>query len=446
MKKASVLLLAITIASILFACKKVIGTEEVPMLQASQGEIAKIKDWILSHKDFSNAGWTDSLIMKAGWRNSEKVLFRDSVYLISIPIDLKVVNSIISSSLLPANNTTKNCLLFSIDKSERILQGSIAQLTPENTISESHTLTLIEKIYARTSDRFNGAYSIFTIATQFLYQIKFKNNAEYSQISVSTQIPTKSNAPRILSTQPLGEKNNFFVTNTSPGTTTIISTNTRLFQTCINWYLVTTLPGGFQIWDFLYQTCSDCEQTSINPIGEVATVKVFCSGGNHQGGSSGNSCTFTNDDASLMDAGYVVESSDPGSSSSYSGEWTDGSGVVRKNVDFSPWMFFKADLPLGYYVSYSAYYTGVEFKNNIYDNWKYESITYQNQLQTGGSTPPCTSMSMSVAPGSSNISGDQRTANSTLTYSAVLTITCVGGTMAGTARVGTLTANWGTAM
>lgn len=186
---------------------------------------------------------------------------------------------------------------------------------------------------------------------------------------------------------------------------------------CIDWYWQVFENGVMVYEEFLYSDCS-------------------CYGGGAGGGGSTSSCenlTMTQVQT-LMGAitdeiGYNVIQ--------YYGQplWNEETGRITK-ANNPTWQFYRANFFLGYYAEYSTNYSGLVYKNNANDFWKWDNISFSSLTKTSGSLPPCMGENFTQTQTSPLISTDKKTAKATISnFSITYTYTCFFGSEAGTRTV-----------
>lgn len=167
----------------------------------------------------------------------------------------------------------------------------------------------------------------------------------------------------------------------------------------------------------------------------------ICAGqsGGGTGNGGGNGCSMTENEAE-----NVINSIMAYPEYSVSGQFGSGStdqyGVERKTNN-SKWQFLSLTIIPGSTPKYSAFFTGVVYKQNITAPWKWESFNYSTSYQTGGNVPPCFEVSLNTFV-STEIGGNQLSASATLEGNAVVKITCLMGYQVAIYNIGSMTCNF----
>ncbi len=104
---------------------------------------------------------------------------------------------------------------------------------------------------------------------------------------------------------------------------------------------------------------------------------------------------------------------------------TDANGVERiaREVD---WEYYKYTFFTGYTVVWHVYYTGIIYRNNPTDPWKWESIQKSREGRTG-IFPTCFDMTMSPIVGIPVISADRQNATLSLSATGIVSLSCLNG-------------------
>lgn len=123
----------------------------------------------------------------------------------------------------------------------------------------------------------------------------------------------------------------------------------------------------------------------------------------------------------------------------------DAEGIERKPKAIS-WEFLILNFGWGSHAEYSAYFTGVVFRNNSTSPWKWQTINYANQItQSSGHVPGCLSVTVTGVVSGPVISADKSRAVTSIAWVAQGTIGCglgiQGGTQNGTVNNQTFLAN-----
>jgi hypothetical protein len=179
---------------------------------------------------------------------------------------------------------------------------------------------------------------------------------------------------------------------------------------CTDWYYQTWVNGILVSEEYLFTTCA-------------------C-GGNEGGGEGGppvvNTCNMNEEQANAFLAATTQEKLN---------NYTFTSGIASlsedpndrikkpKNLD---WQFLKLDFPLGFYVRYTANFSGVVYKLGQNDtDWKWESLKYKRTYISEGGPPFCTTLNMTNNVAGPIISADHRNASIAISYAVKCTIQLV---------------------
>lgn len=179
---------------------------------------------------------------------------------------------------------------------------------------------------------------------------------------------------------------------------------------CESYYLVTYDEVTWEIInvEYLYTECGDC------PQGE--------GGGN--GGS--NECSFTNSQGrEILDHLITYQSLYSVMSVRGSEGGPDMNGIIRAPKPIV-WQFLQLHVFANYYPKYSAYFSGVVYKTNPTDTWKWDTVTYSYSAKSGGEVPPCFTINVTanVTP---VISTNKLNVHIVLSYQSTTSISCLWG-------------------
>lgn len=183
----------------------------------------------------------------------------------------------------------------------------------------------------------------------------------------------------------------------------------------VDWYLTVFEDGVLVDYYYLFSTWS-------------CTGYVPGGGGSGGGGSGGGGETESCD---LCIQGGAISSEELRNVTYVVGEESEYNQGVERLPKVAKWVFLKLSFGLGYVASYSAFFNGIIYREpRISSMWKWESLVYSQTSQSGGTVPPCLSVSTSVNLSGPIISADGSKATASLTYTANGSITCLGGMQA----------------
>ena len=89
-----------------------------------------------------------------------------------------------------------------------------------------------------------------------------------------------------------------------------------------------------------------------------------------------------------------------------------------------------------YYVRYTSYFNGINYKNSESDYWKWESCTYNRTVLDGGAVPPCMEFLFDCSVSPCMISQDGKTATVTVDYQITGKINCLTSVQVGNVYAG----------
>lgn len=176
-------------------------------------------------------------------------------------------------------------------------------------------------------------------------------------------------------------------------------------QLCIDWYWVI----------FNEQTGEIVAEIYVN------TTCYDNSGSGGGGGGTSTDCSNLTEQKQ-NDIINSIQTTDPGIV-----EYENGTSIILRNgLEQKPrtprWRFAKITGLLFIEYEWTAYFSGVIYRNNDQDFWKWQSLTYSSNALTDGVVLPCTSVDMNVTSTSITISADKKEASVALTYVANFTI------------------------
>jgi len=173
---------------------------------------------------------------------------------------------------------------------------------------------------------------------------------------------------------------------------------------CIDWYWIIFNEQTGEIISEIY----------------VSTTCYDNSGGGGGGGGTNDCSNRTEEEQENIIKSLTA--TDPGIV-----EYENGTTLIsRSGLEQTPrtpkWHF--ARIRGLFYIEYefTAFFSGVVYRNNDRDFWKWESIKYSSSAITDGVILPCTSVDINVTATSITISGDEKEAKAKLSYVANFTI------------------------
>lgn len=177
-------------------------------------------------------------------------------------------------------------------------------------------------------------------------------------------------------------------------------------QLCIDWYWII----------FNEQTGEIIAEVYVN----TTCYDNSGSGGGGGGGSSTDCSNLT--EQGQNDIINSLQATDPEIV-----EYDNGTLVILRNgLEQKPrtpkWRFAKITGLLFIEYEWTAYFSGVIYRNNDQDFWKWQSLDYSSNALTDGVVLPCTSVDMNVTSTSITISADKKEAYVSLAYVANFTI------------------------
>jgi hypothetical protein len=178
---------------------------------------------------------------------------------------------------------------------------------------------------------------------------------------------------------------------------------------CIEWYWQTYVNGELVYEEYLYTTCG-------------------CYGATGGGGGTTSTCESLSQEQAqtLMNAIYDETHNDI--SASHGATLTNEETGIITRTNNPMWMFYKVNFFLGHYNEYTAYFTGLVYKNNNNDFWKWDNIAFSSVNRSAGILPPCFGQSFSHTISNPVISGDKKKAHAVITsFTVTYTLTCAFG-------------------
>lgn len=357
-----------------------------------------------TNQSFSNNKLSNIILLKNSldleYSEIVKIKFGYNLVIVPIKENIKIKKKLSLSSTLN--------LLLAVDNNGKVLYGRILYFIPKNDdLGKLSTSSLINMIQDE-GQPVNGEFKFMDITGNWVAQKEYRNGKIYSTGIIRTK-----------------EQNN-------------VQSN----ATCIDWYLVTTyhLPDGstYTTTEYVGTTCSGCnspEYMSLCPP--------------EDGG--GNACSLSPEEAlALANATTAQSHSVTLDNFSTGGEVVDPiSGEISKPVNLSPWNFLTVNIHeylVTWVIQYSAYYNARVYKTTSSSDWKWKYVTYNNFAQTSGTMPFCYGVDVTVSPGETEFTDNNKKAKSYLSYSAICKIVCAFGYQVGDPDTGdNLVANWGTA-
>ncbi len=331
---------------------------------------------------------------------SDKMDNKNSIYVIPISDKIKGIKSLKEKSSL--------ALMTLIDHKGSVKWARIVYFIPSVGQKEKKlSANDMRKVLLQESLDVDGVYIYLSISGTWIGQTEYRGGRFYSYGYISS----KANKEK----------------------------QTNLL--CIDWYIITTFHmsdgSTYQTSEYVGQTCSGCDSGNYQSLCEP-------------GETGGSTCTMSEEDALIALSSTTTDAFSRSLDFSTGSEYVDpGTGRITKPANLNPWDFAIINIhdyytvwPLGY----TAYYGAVLYKNSINDTWKWESISYQGNSRTSGTMPPCYGVDMTVTPRSNFITNNETNAASTLSYSAITNLSCLGGLLWGQPIVvNDLSVNWGLA-
>ncbi len=181
---------------------------------------------------------------------------------------------------------------------------------------------------------------------------------------------------------------------------------------CEDYYLVTYDEDGNIInIEYLYTECGDC----TDPGG---------GGGGNNGGSNPSPCEMTQTQfEQVLNSMHGTVTNTP---LSHTGTPSvpDQNGVIRAPKSCIGGGYTYTILS-GYSPHWSSTYTGVVYKMNPNDEWKWESLSYTGFPQTSGNIPPCFTATATATSAPPVISEDKKKVTTAGTYFFHISWTCI---------------------
>lgn len=428
MKQLSMSLFCLFLSFCFYACNK--NKNDIIAINSSisENEITLIKKWLADQRASIGTSQIDTVIGALDWTLTNKTKYQSNNSLITVKLNLNTIAKNVANYIVGPNNKTAEYLVIVMDNSGEIQQGTIGQLTPNESLNSKQPSIIIKNVLSKESIEFNGSFTMFTLSNIFLYQLHYTNNKRVNELvvhAVGKEMSTKI-------------KSNSLGGNIAKLKLSDIEKHATDETNCWTWYLFIFDEYG-NIIDAIYlgvECDTPCALQSINPSGKIAIARVNCVANNSGGGGSSsvdmdNLCAAPSSVAkSAINAVKFIESTEE-PSIDY-GEEFDASTEEHPNAVKRPVI---THLPLKtvwfsiiYWANFTAYFAGEieKLEPNIgYETYSWNYLNFGSIAQTGGRIPPCTSVNWSQPVAAISITSDRKVANVKLTYTGQIQLTCL---------------------
>lgn len=426
------------IITILFlSCKK----NETTYSPENEAFIEQTKNWFNSSfvntEEYKN-GTTNGNFKKPNW-NLGIIYYIGKTQVAEFPLITGRKKVYISETLSESDSrkiidNTIFKVLF-VKAPNKPMEVRIIQFTPTLNYLKSKNFDLSNLSFKDYTKDFKGDFMIFDFDNNFKKGYHFANDG-IKTIKLQTKFLNKNNTANV----PLLD-----VTTTS--SSDLCDNSIELESNC--WYIVhttyeTICTGGWNLDEGFNPNYCHIEIVSIscelaycdNTIDfenclnqgntqEQCLCTLYGIGCGESGGDENGQCNMTVAEAQDILSVVVIEHPDLV-------EYDEGpeffeNGIIRKSR-LPRWHFAKIKVIDNFILDYFAVFEGVVFKTTSSNSfWKWEDGLKYKDKQRIGTLPICVSEEMNVIVAEPVISSDRRSATSSLTYVANISIKCIAG-------------------
>jgi hypothetical protein len=408
MKQTANMLMVILLSALFLSCKKenIETNAEVPI---STFPVTKIFAWLDAEKAKAapdSANRIDMLKQNLLIEqiSEEKPGNNQNVVVIPLKEDFKTINSTQLHSFKKLILKVSNGL---------IINGSIVELIPRG---ENRIRTNLSAFINKETAGFNGIASNLSIFGRFVSEDVYKDGKLYS----TTQLIAK----------PKDKK----VNDTSQ-----ISTLNFSFITCYDWYIITTYYNrdgsvAYKTYDYVGTTCDGSLPCILNRIVTNTSSYFKSCGGSGTGGDLGggggeeedNAVCDLNQEAAQQELDGILFNEAGVVKYSIGDPLSNSLGIIKEPVTVS-FPIFSLQFTTGYWIRYSGHGSGIRYKVNPTDTWKWESFQKSSQVTKDNIFPACWTDDMTVTISNPVFSSDHESATLAVSYNLTLGLSCLGG-------------------